>query len=120
MTKCDEIFYLLVVDGQVVVSNSLKIPPLEQRKKRGFCKYHNFFEHKTPHYVLFRELVQKSLNGGRLKFGDRKKPQMQVDVDPLKVVDAMCTEVADCNVVEAIVYAVEKLSVEAKVDVVEC
>jgi len=70
--------------------------------------------------VLFRDLVQRALNEDRLKFGDKTMPQMQVDVDPLKDVDAMYTEVASCNVVEAIVYAAEKLSVEAKVDVVEC
>jgi len=44
-------------------------------------------------------LVQRALNEGRLKFGDKSKPQMQVDVDPMKAVDAMYTEVADCNVV---------------------
>jgi len=33
ITKCDEIFDLIVADGQVVVPNGLKIPPLEQRKK---------------------------------------------------------------------------------------
>ena len=64
--------------------------------------------------------MQRALNEDRLKFGDKTMPQMQVDVDPLKDVDAMYTEVASCNVVEAIVYAAEKLSVEAKVDVVEC
>jgi len=31
VTKCDEIFDLLVIDGQVAVPNGLKIPPLEQR-----------------------------------------------------------------------------------------
>ena len=64
--------------------------------------------------------MQKALNEGRLKFGDKTKLQMQVDIDPLKDVDAMYTEVAGCNVVEAIVYVVGKLFVEAKVDVVEC
>jgi len=33
VTKCDEIFDLLVVDGKVAVPNGLKISPLEQRKK---------------------------------------------------------------------------------------
>lgn len=47
VTKCDEIFDLLVKDGQMIVPPSAKIPPLEQRKNRGFCKYHNFFGHKT-------------------------------------------------------------------------
>lgn len=32
---------------------------------------------------------------------------MQVDIDPMKAVDAMYTEVADCNVVEAIIGVVE-------------
>ncbi|AES87910.2 hypothetical protein MTR_4g037440 [Medicago truncatula] len=45
---------------------------------------------------------------------------MQVNVDPLKDVDAMYTEVASCNVVDAIVDAVEKLFVEAKDDVAQC
>jgi len=65
-------------------------------------------------------LVQKALNEGRLKFGDKSKPQMQVDVDPLKAVDEMYTEVAHYYVVEDIIDDVEKLSVEEKVDVVEC
>jgi len=45
---------------------------------------------------------------------------MQVDGDPLKAVDAMYTQIASCNVVEAIADAIEKLSIEAKDDVAEC
>lgn len=47
VTKCDGIFDLLVADGQIMVPNGLKTPPLEQRKKRGFCKFHNLLGHKT-------------------------------------------------------------------------
>lgn len=36
VTKCDEIFDLLVKDGQMIVPPGAKIPPLEQRKKMGF------------------------------------------------------------------------------------
>ena len=120
VTNYDEIFDLLVYDCQVAVPNGLKIPPLEQHKKIGHCKYHNFLGHKTSHCVLFRDLVQRGLNEGRLGVGDKIKPHMQVDVDPLKDVDAMYTEVASYNVVEAIADVVGKLSVEAKDDVVEC
>ncbi|WJX20372.1 hypothetical protein P8452_09935 [Trifolium repens] len=31
ITKCDEIFDLLVTDGQIIVPKSLKVPPLEQQ-----------------------------------------------------------------------------------------
>lgn len=35
VTKCDEIFDLLIKDGQMIVPSGAKIPPLEQRKE-GF------------------------------------------------------------------------------------
>jgi hypothetical protein len=47
VTKCDKIYDLLVADGQVVAPKDLKIPPLEQCKKRGFCKYHNYLGRNT-------------------------------------------------------------------------
>ncbi|XP_050874982.1 uncharacterized protein LOC127078583 [Lathyrus oleraceus] len=61
VSKCDEIFDLLVKDGKIIVPQGLKDPPLEQKKKNGFCKFHNFLGHKTHQYVLFRDLVQKAL-----------------------------------------------------------
>lgn len=45
VTKYDEIFDLLVVVGKLIVPKDLKTQPLEQRKKIGFCKYHNFLGH---------------------------------------------------------------------------
>jgi len=116
VTKCDEIYDLLVVDGQAVVPKGLKIPPLEQRHKRGFCKYHNFLGHNTSRCSLFRDLVQKGFNEGKLKFGNKSKLQMQVDSDPLKDVSMMYTDIAGCNMVEAIIDVVEDLSIKAEVE----
>jgi len=108
----------------VVVPKDLKIPPLEQHQKRGFCKYHNYLGHKTSRCSLFRDLVQKRLNEGRLKFGDKPKPQMQVDSDPFKDASMMYADIAGCNMVEAIIEVVEDLSIEAEVeaeaDVAKC
>lgn len=59
--KCDKIFDLLVADGRIVVPKGDKVPPLEQIKKKYFCKFHNFLGHKTSQYVLFKDLVQNSL-----------------------------------------------------------
>ena len=36
VTKCDEIFNLLVAEGIMVVPKGLKMSPIEQRKKRRF------------------------------------------------------------------------------------
>ncbi|XP_050883426.1 uncharacterized protein LOC127086673 [Lathyrus oleraceus] len=84
ITKCDEIFNLLVTDGKIIVPSGLKTPSLEKRKKRGFCKYHNFLGHKTSQCVLFKDLVHKALKEGRLQFGEKPKALMQVDDDPLQ------------------------------------
>jgi len=73
VTKCEEIFDLLVADGIILVPNNLKVPPLEQRKKRGFCKFHGFLGHNLSHCTRFRDSVQKALDEGRLKFGDKAK-----------------------------------------------
>ena len=66
VTKYDEIFYLLVKDGQMIVPLNAKIPPLEQQKKRGFCKYHNFLGHTTSQCFLFRDLILNAIKDGRL------------------------------------------------------
>ncbi|XP_050915346.1 uncharacterized protein LOC127130366 [Lathyrus oleraceus] len=83
VTKYDEIFDLLVKDGHMIVPPGAKVPHLEQRKKRGFYKYHGFLGHKTSQCFLFRDLVQNSIQEGRLKFGDKTQSQMKVDYDPL-------------------------------------
>jgi len=120
VSKCDEIYDLLVANGQLVAHKDVKIPPLEQRQKRGFFKYHNFLGHDTSQCSLFRDLVQKGFNEGRLKFGNKPKPHIQVDSDPLKDASMMYTDIAGCNMVDTIVNAVENLSIEAETKIEEC
>lgn len=81
VSKCEEIFYLLVTDDIILVPKNMKLPPLEQRKKRGFCKFHGFLGHNLSRCTRFRDSVQKALDEGRLKFGEKTKQPMQVDAD---------------------------------------
>lgn len=85
VTKCDEIFYLLVADGQIIVPKRLKSPSLEPRNKIGFFNFHNYLGHKTSLCVIFRDLVQGALNEGKLKFVDKGKALMLDDSDPLHI-----------------------------------
>jgi len=73
---------------------------VEQRKKRGFCKFHGFLGHNLARCTRFRDSVQKALDEGRLKFGDKAKQPMQVDADPLKTIDSMYVEVVGINMVD--------------------
>lgn len=76
------------------------MPSIEQRKKKGFCKFHGSLGHNTSRCVSFRDSVQKALDEGRLMFGDKSNKPMQIDVDPLKQVGCMYVEIADVNVIE--------------------
>jgi len=100
VTKCDEIFDLLVNEGIMIVPKGLKLPPLEQRQKRRYCKFHDNFGHNTSRCVVFKDSMQKALDEGKLKLGDKPKQPMQVDVDHLKKVDSMYFEIAGMNMVE--------------------
>ncbi|XP_050908553.1 uncharacterized protein LOC127122222 [Lathyrus oleraceus] len=102
VTKCDEIFDLLVKDDQMIVPPNTKIPPLEQRKKRGLCKYHNFLGHKTSQCFLFRDLIQNAIKDGRLKFADKGKNQMKVDADPLNIADTNYAEPVEINMIDMV------------------
>ena len=81
----------------MIVPPGAKMPPLDQRKKRGFCKYHNFLGHKTSQCFLFRDLVQGAIKDERLKFAD--KPPMKIDTNPLQA-DANYVEPSSINMVE--------------------
>ena len=100
ISKCEEIFDLLVADGIILVPKNLKLPTLELRKKRGFCKFHGFLGHNLSLCTRFRYSVQKALDVGKLKFRDKSKQPMQVDIDPLKKADCIYAEIADINMVE--------------------
>jgi len=51
VTKCDEIFDPLVKEGVMIMPNGLKLPPLEQRGKRGYRKFHGNFGHDTSSWI---------------------------------------------------------------------
>ncbi|KAH1237870.1 hypothetical protein GmHk_08G022674 [Glycine max] len=88
-----------ITDGQIVVPKGLKVPPIEQQKKRGYCKFHNFLGHKTSRCVLFRDLVQKALDEGRLKFGEKPKV-VQANAETSKAAETLYAEPQEIMMVE--------------------
>lgn len=99
VTKYDKIFDLLLSDGQIVILKGLKTPPLEQRRKNGFCKFNNFFSHKTSQCVLFKDFVQNTLKDERRKFVDKQNTRLEEKADP-KVEDALFVEPIDVFMVD--------------------
>lgn len=58
------------------------IPPFEQRKRKIYCKFHNVYGHFTSNCLCFKDMIQKAIDEGRLKF--EQKP-IQVNTDPFQV-----------------------------------
>ena len=84
----------------MIVPSGAKIPLLDQRKKRGFCKYHSFLGHKTSQCFIFRDLIQNAIKEWRLKFGEKTKGQMKVDIDPLHIAKINYVEPAYIHMLE--------------------
>lgn len=100
VTKCDKIFDMLVADRQIIVPKGTKVPQFEQRKKKGFYKFHNFLGHNTSQSVLFRNLVQNALKDGILKFVGKLKPRPEEEIETK--VEALFVEPVDIMVVDTI------------------
>ncbi|KEH33479.1 hypothetical protein MTR_3g040260 [Medicago truncatula] len=56
--------------------------------------------HNTSCCAIFTDSVQITLDEGRLKFGDKSKQPMHVDVDALKKADSMYVDTTGVNMVE--------------------
>jgi hypothetical protein len=72
VSKCDRIFDELLKSGNIKLTHT--IPPLEELKRRVYCKFHNSFFHAINDCNVFHRHVQSAINGGRLTFRE-----MQVD-----------------------------------------
>ena len=78
VSKCDRIFDELLRLGHLKITHV--IPPLEELKRRAYCKFHNYSSHATNDCNVFRRQVQSAINEGRLAF-----PEMKIDKAPFSV-----------------------------------
>ena len=72
VSKCERIFDELYKNGYIKMSHV--IPPLEELKRRAYCKFHNTFSHATKDCNVLRIQIQSAVNEGRSVL-----PTMQVD-----------------------------------------
>jgi len=75
VAKCDRIFDELYKTGYIKTTHT--IPPLDELKRRAYCKWHNSYSHATNDCNVFRRQVQSAINEDRLKF-----KEMQIDRNP--------------------------------------
>ena len=68
LTKADEIFDALIKNGQIKLSDYHVIPPPEDQAGKEYCKWHNSWIHTTNNCVIFRNVIQKAIDDGKLLF----------------------------------------------------
>jgi hypothetical protein len=56
IAKCDKIFDELLKNGNIKLTHT--IPPIDELKRRDYCKWHNSFSHVTNDCNVFRRQVQ--------------------------------------------------------------
>ena len=76
------VFLTNYYDGHLKVTHV--IPPLEELKRRAYCKFRNSSSHATNDCNVFRRQVQSAINEGRLTF-----PEMKIDkaLFPIHTID---------------------------------
>jgi hypothetical protein len=56
------------------------MPPLDEIKRRAYCKFHNSYSHATNDCNVFRHQIQSAINEGRLMLHE-----MLVDKQPFPI-----------------------------------
>jgi hypothetical protein len=88
VAKCDKIFDELLKNSNIKLTHN--IPPIDELKRRAYCKWHNSFSHATNDCNVFRRQVQSAINEGWLTF-----QEMQVDTQlfPVNTIDIACKRI---------------------------
>nr|CAD1820391.1 unnamed protein product [Ananas comosus var. bracteatus] len=82
IAKTDLIFDRLLKDGRIKLQEGQTIPPVEELKRRRYCKWHHSWSHKTSECTAFKRQIQKEINEGRLIFADQENKDMEFDKNP--------------------------------------
>jgi hypothetical protein len=82
ITKADKIFDYLLEKGQIKLTGNHKITSAKELKKRRYCKYHNSSTHTTSDCKVFRELIQKATEKGRIGLEKKKGSSMGIKGHP--------------------------------------
>ena len=85
LTLVDQIFYALYTKKLIQLDNGHKMTKAEDLKGKEFCKWHNSCRHLTNNCVVFRNVIQESIDKGILKFAN--KP-IGVDTNPFPEVSS--------------------------------
>ena len=79
--NANKTFDILQKDIQLKLFQGQKILAKDNVKNRKYCKYHNLFGQMINNCVHFRDVIEKAIKQGQLKFVDKGK-KMIINKNP--------------------------------------
>ena len=64
----DQIFDAFYAEKLIRLDNGHKMPKAEDLKGKEFCKWHSSWRYSTNNCIIFRNVIQESIDKGLLKF----------------------------------------------------
>ena len=71
LSLADQIFDALHAEKLIRLDNGHKMPEAEDLKGKEFCKWHSSWRHFTNNCIVFRNVIQESIDKGLLKFAEK-------------------------------------------------
>ena len=71
LSLADQIFDALYAEKLIRLDNGHKMPKAEDLKGKEFCKWHSSWRHSTNNCIIFRNVIQESIDKGLLKFAEK-------------------------------------------------
>ena len=71
LSLADQIFDALHAEKLIRLDNGHKMPKAEDLKGKEFCKWHSLWRHSTNNYIVFRNVIQESIDKRLLKFAEK-------------------------------------------------
>jgi hypothetical protein len=81
ISHANKIFDFLLEKGQIKLTGNHKIPSAEELKKKKYCKYHNSYNRSTNECRVFKELIQRAIDKGRIGV-EKNKGDMNIEGHP--------------------------------------
>lgn len=87
ISRIEEIFDMLLADGQIRLTEWQKIPTKNEWVENKYYKWHHSWSHATSDCIVLKKSIQEAIQQKKIKFADdNEKSSTEIDVDPFLII----------------------------------
>ena len=94
----------------------VKIPTLEELKRKLYCKWLNSWSHLIKNCIIFRDRIQEQIWKGRLKFLAKSEKAMGIDTNPFPEIGEAAGNVGMLDFQNISLKELEEVTIQMHVD----